>query len=351
MDFAELISNRFVLAGLVVVAFAILSKVLVYIIDKIILALTRHTKTSFDDEIVSTIKNPLTWLILSFGLAFALKTLQSGHYLIDYSSKLVITVQILLVVVMAVRVADILINHWGGTFSKRTKSTIDRDVLPIARKSVKAVLVILALLLIMSSWDINIGGFLAGMGIAGIAIGFAVKDSLANIFGGISLILDEAYKVGDIIQLESGEIGNVVDIGLRSTKIRTRKNELMILPNGYMANSKILNHQLPDLSVRVDVNFCVEYGTEIDLVEKVISTTLKKNDYSLDEPEPTVLFLLMGDFSLNFQARFWIQDVRNRVRFQSQATKDIYNALKQAKIGIPFPTNLIHLKTESSLPK
>ena len=150
---------------------------------------------------------------------------------------------------------DIFIAYYGKKFAAKTKSTMDDSLIPLVEKFTKWFFVIIALLIIFSKWGVDIGAVLAGLGIAGIAIGFAVKDSLANIFGGISLILDKNFKVGDKIKIDSGDVGVIEDIGLRSTKLKDYDNHLIIVPNGKLANSKIVNYVKPNPKLKFKIDF------------------------------------------------------------------------------------------------
>jgi len=181
-------------------------------------------------------------------------------------------------------------------------------------------------------------------GIAGIAISLAVKDSLTNVLGGIQLVLDKTFKVGDKVQLESGEMGVILDIGLRSTKLKTFDNEVIYIPNGSLANAKIKNFTQPDLSVRVNVNFGVEYGTDPEKVRQVIFDAIRKMDGILEDPPPDVQFLQMSDFSLDFVARVWVASYTEAYKTKLKLTEEVYRALNGAGIGIPFPTRTIYTK-------
>jgi small-conductance mechanosensitive channel len=171
-----------------------------------------------------------------------------------------------------------------------------------------------------------------------------LQDSLKNVFGGITLILDKTFRVGDKIKLESGEVGEIEDIGLRSTKLRTYDNELIYVPNGQLANARVQNYTRPTEMVRVSVVFGVEYGSDVKKVQKTVLGVIKKIKDILDKPEPTVQFLEMGDFSLNFAARFWVPRWDKSFGKKLEATEKIYDALNKAKIGIAFPTQTIYLK-------
>ena len=166
---------------------------------------------------------------------------------------------------------------------------------------------IIVLLAILKIWGIQIGPLLAGLGIGGIAIAFAMQSTLGNIFGGVSLILDKTIKVGDVVYLDNETKGTILDIGLRSTKIKTFDNELIIIPNGEVANKKIQNVVQPDPSARVVIPFSVAYGSNVDKVKKIVLKEIAKIDGKDEEKEPNVRFLSMGDSALLFKAYFWMK--------------------------------------------
>jgi len=197
---------------------------------------------------------------------------------------------------------------------------------------------------ILSVWDVNIGPLLGGLGIAGLALSFALKDSLANVFGGLSLILDQAIKVGDRIQLESGEQGTVIDTGIRSTKIRTFNNEIITVPNGQLAVSRIQNFAKPDLSHRLVIDFGVDYESDVDLVRKTVLEVVKNMEGIMEDPMAEVLFLSMEDYYLKFSARFWVSNYEDGWDKKLEATDKIFKALKDAKIDIPFPIQTVNVK-------
>ena len=187
---------------------------------------------------------------------------------------------------------------------------------------------------------------LASLGIAGVAVAFALQNTLGNIFGGISLILDKSIKIGDKIRLDNDAMGIVLDVGLRSTKIRTWDNELITIPNGKMADSRILNFMQPDLTVRGAIEFGVEYGSDPAKVRKVVLDAISKIPRVLKDPEPKVLMMEMSDFALKFKAFFWVDNFDLKFDTKSAATEEIYKSLGKAGIGIPFPTRTIYIKEE-----
>ena len=144
--------------------------------------------------------------------------------------------------------------------------------------------------------------------------------------------------------LESGEVGEVLDVGLRSTKLRTYDNEVIFLPNSQLANARIKNFTRPDVSIRVTVNFGVAYGSDVARVKQVVLDTIRELDDILQEPAPQVLFLNMSDFSLDMCARVWADNYGKQFARKLEMTELIYGTLNESGIEIPFPTRALYMK-------
>lgn len=158
------------------------------------------------------------------------------------------------------------------------------------------------------------------------------------------MILDKSIKVGDLIYLDADTRGKVLAIGLRSTRILTFDNELIIVPNSKVADSKIQNIAEPDPKARVVIPFSVEYGSDVNKVKKIVLAEIKKVEHFIAEPEPIVRFIEMGQSSLNFKAYFYVDSFEFRWAAIDESNTRIYNLLNKAGIGIPFPQMDVHLK-------
>lgn len=332
--------NRWVQAGVVLVGFVVLTFILFLIVEKIILKLTVKTKTKVDDIILARTKKPVFWLLIVLGLRISFEIVFEQPIVFGVLE----SIGALIFVIVLARVVNAIIDGWGHVFAKKTKTDMDETLLPLFRKVVNVVFVLVGVLWILNIWDINITPYLAGLGIGGLVLGLALQDSLKNIFGGVSLIFDKTFTVGDKIKLESGELGEIVDIGLRSTRLNTYDNEVIVIPNGQMANMRIQNYVQPNPRVRVVVKFGVEYGNKIERVKKVADGVLKKLKDVSSEPYMDTVFTEMGDSALLFESRFWVEDYREAYNKKLEATEKIYAALNKAKIGIAFPTQTIYLR-------
>jgi MscS family membrane protein len=312
-----------------------------FIFGKVLKPLTKKTDTKVDDLIIKSISSIVFYVVLVLGIKYGLQyfELRTAIY-----NNLINTLLVIIVSLLLIRIVNNFFKHWAEEWRFKTKTTTDERIIPLLQKIVKAVIIILAVVFIFSAWNINISPLLATAGIAGLAIGLAVKDSLANILGGLQLVLDKTFKVGDKVELESGEMGVILDIGLRSTKLKTYDNEVIHIPNGTLANAKIKNFTQPDFSIRVNVKFGVVYGSDAEKVRQVVVEALKKIEEVLEDPEPVVQFLNMSDFSLDFIARAWVREYTQAYSMKLKMTEEIYKALNKAKIGIPFPTRTVYTK-------
>jgi len=329
---------KFLFVLFITLIIAFLAKV---ILKKLFKPLVKKTKTKIDDLIIKSISSIIFYIIFFLGFKFGLQYFELKT---TVWNDLINSILIIIVALFFFRIIHNFSQQWMKEWKFKTKTTADERLIPLLQKILKAVVIILACFFIFDAWNIDISPLLATAGIAGLAIGLAVKDSLSNILGGLQLVLDKTFKVGDKVKLESGEMGVILDIGLRSTKLKTYDNEVIYIPNGYLANAKIKNYTHPDLSIRVNVNFGVEYGSDPDKVEKIVLEAIKKIDAVIDEPGPAVQFINMSDFSLDFVARAWVRNYTEAYSTKIKMTDEIYNALNKANIGIPFPTQTVYTK-------
>ncbi len=338
----QFIWENVVLRFLAILVITIIAAFLLKVVLKTALKpLTKKTKTKVDDIIVKSLSSIIFYVILLIGIKAGLSQFQLTT---NVFQNIVNTLLVLILSIFLFKIIGHFADLWMKEWKFKTKTTADERLIPFLQKILKSIVIILAVIFIFSAWKVNISPFLATAGIAGLAIGLAVKDSLSNILGGLQLVLDRTFKVGDKVELESGEMGVIMDIGLRSTKLRTYDNEMIYIPNGFLANAKIKNFTHPDVSIRVNVEFGVVYGSDTEKVRHVVLEAIKNIDTVVEEPEPVVQFLKMSDFSLDFIARAWVKEYTEAYSTKIRMTDEIYNALNRAGVGIPFPTRTVYTK-------
>jgi len=310
----------------------------------ILIPLVRKTQTELDDIVIRATKKVLAYTIPVVGLMVALTPFSLET---PVPSRILFSVLVLLLIRTMLGSIEEVSIWLQKIWITKTESTLNDGILPIARKATKTMVVIMGVLIILGEWKIQIGPMLGALGIGGLAIGLALNTSLANIFGGIQLILDSSIRVGDKVMLESGEVGVILDIGLRSTKIRTYDNEVISVPNSQLSNARIKNYTQPDVTIRVTVNFSVAYGSSIAHAKDVVLKAISNLDDISKEPEPQVLFLNMGDFSLDMCARVWVDEYGKQFQKKLEMTELIYNTLNKNGLEIPFPTRTVFIKQKS----
>ncbi len=332
-------------SAIVVILSFVVATIALYILKFAATRIATKTKTRVDDEILKAMEKPVFRLIILGGLYIAISLLEPSA-ITDFSLRAIISAAYLIITFFVLEVIDIIVNDILRELAKRTESSMDDEIVPIFHRAAKIVVWIFAIILILGVWGVDVAPFLAGLGIAGLAISFALKETLSNIISGISLIMDHAFRVGDKVQLDSGESGVIHEITLRSTRIKTYDNEIIIIPNNHMAAAKIKNYTQPTLDLRVVVPFSVAYGADPDKVKKIVLKTLQSIEGVLKEPKPDVIFKEMGEYALNFEARFWVGHYNEAFSKKLEATDKIYKTLNKHKIEIPFPTRTVYLREE-----
>ena len=335
------LENKYLAAVAILLATVIIAQVVLFLFSLYLKRIASKTETIIDDLIFDKTKKPVFFLILVYGLKITL--LDLGW--IGLTAKIVDSLMAITFLFILMRVFDIIVESWGQTFAKKTDTKLDDVLLPLFHKIGKVVFTLISLMWLLHIWGVNITPYLAGVGISGIVLGLALQDSLKNVLGGINLMMDKTFQIGDKIKLESGELGKIHDIGLRSTKLVTFDNEVLYVPNGYLANSRVMNFTHPDNRVRGKVEFMVGYGEDVEKVKKLIHDVVIKNVKELAKgKEVTVQFYEMADFGLRFRVFFWTEHWDKEAGVKMEITKLVYDTLNKNKIGIPYPTQVVYVK-------
>ena len=198
----------------------------------------------------------------------------------------------------------------------------------------------------LSTYHVDFGVLLAGVGVVGLVIALAAQDTLSNFFSGILLLLDQGFKTGDMIYFNDTYC-LIRDIGLRSTKIYDIVNHVMIItPNNSLANQNILNLTRPDRYYRIRIEVGVSYDSDPDQVEKLLLEVAEQNsDVEQDDPTrmPLVRFQDFGDSSLTFVLVAWINNVIKIRQINSDLHHQVFDKLKDAGVTIAFPQRDVHI--------
>lgn len=327
----------------IVFIYAFLAKGVDIFIDRILRSLAAKTRITFDDKLINFLHVPTSWSVFWFGVLHALTIKPLAEPWANILPQIAQSMILIIWLIAMLRVFNWLVEHYMSSAHERGK--IGKDLFMLLKNVLRVIVIIAGLIWLLSIWQINLTPLFASAGIAGIAVALAAKDSLANFFGGISIFMDNTYKVGEYIILESSERGEVVEIGIRSTRLKTRDDVIITIPNSIMANSKIINESAPIPRFRIRVPVGVAYGSNLEKVEAVLLAVADANENIEKYPEPRVRLRTFADSSVNFELLCWVKDPRDKGLETHNLLKAAYNAFAEQEITIPFPQRDVHIMT------
>ncbi|WDT86975.1 mechanosensitive ion channel family protein [Alteromonas sp. 009811495] len=232
----------------------------------------------------------------------------------------------------------------------RDQSTLVKNTSAIASGAVRAVFAIMAVLIILSTMGISITPVVASLGITSLAVALALQPTLENFFSGIQLVMDKPIRIGDFIELDSGEQGFVEKIGWRSTWVRMLPNNIVIMPNSKLSNSKLINYYYPERELSVPVEVGVHYSSDLEQVEKVCLAVaediLAKHEYGVKTFQPFVLFHTFDNSSINLTVMLRTREYFNRFFIKSAFIKALKKRFDEEGIVIPFPITALNIDQE-----
>ncbi|RBP53322.1 mechanosensitive ion channel family protein [Arenicella xantha] len=309
--------------------------------------LSKRTKSDLDDAIISEIRGPIFSSTLWFGVIVATQSAGFTDGAYRFITPIALSMILLALTRMALSVSGKLITTLSRDQVRFRKLDIRTEPLLIITS--KIVLMLISAYMVLMVWGINPVGLLASAGIVGIAVGFAAKDTLANLFSGVFILADRPYKLGDFVILDSGERGQVTHIGIRSTRLLTRDDIEVTVPNGVIGNAKIVNESGGShtaMRIRLDVQ-CA-YDADLDEVERLLME-LAENEPEINvHPTPRVRVRGFRDSGIDVQLMGWINEPADRGRITHIMFKKIHAAFREHELEIPFPKRDITIKHEES---
>jgi len=343
-DIAGIFESPMLAAAVIFIIYIFLAKIADIFTDKVIRRLTKFTKTGLDDRVIDLLHRPVFFTVIIFGSTHALSTLNLPE---KYSYYLNGTLFSLLAVLWCICIIKVSSSIIENSIQKGPDTTgLSQEVSPLIENLWTVLVIIGSIMLVLSIWEVNVTPLLASAGIAGVAVALAAKDTLANFFGGISIFIDKPYKIGDYIVLDRGERGEVVKIGIRSTRIKTRDDIMISIPNAIIANTKIINESAPVPNFRIRVPISVAYGSDIEMVEQTLMEIAAENENVQNSPEPRVRFRAFGESSLNFELLCWAKEPSLRGKTIHELNKRVYNKFNETGISIPFPQRTVYLRED-----
>jgi len=323
------------------------SVLIAWIFDRFIISTLKRlavkTKFELDDRLIELLHGPIYSSIIILGLALAVHTLEPVEPFDFIIYSVLQSIAYLIWAVLILRITKLVLGHVAR--SDRHISILHPQTLPLFENITNIAIFVFAVYIIFSTWHVDMTAWLASAGIVGIAIGFAAKDTLANLFSGVFILADAPYKIGDFVVLDTGERGEVTHIGIRSTRLLTRDDIEVTVPNSVMGNTKIINESGgPGEKYRIRIAVGVAYGSDIDKVREVLVNIALNEEAVCEDPEPRVRFRRFGASGLDFELLCWIDQPVLRGRLIDALNCQVYKRFIEEKIEIPYSKHDLYIR-------
>jgi MscS family membrane protein len=333
------------LLTLLLVAIAwVVGKLIKMLVYRSMMKLASRTGSNADDLLIAHLTRPLVLTTVTLALMMVVSVYRLPQVLQDTTLSILATILLFSWLRAGLRAGPILLEIVAS--HQHRLEIVQASTIPIFDMTIKILLVGLAAYIFLMIWGINPTAWLASAGVIGIAVGFAAKDTLANLISGIAILADAPYKIGDYVVLDSGERGRITHLGMRSTRLLTRDDVEVTVPNAVIANAKIVNESGgPWVKHRMRVPVGVAYGSDVDEVCQVLEEIANDNPQVVKDPAPRARMRALGNSSLDFELMAWIELPELRGLVRHDLLINIYKVFNQRGIKIPFPQTDIHVRS------
>jgi len=342
--------GQFVGAFLALVIALLGRKLLVHFFARIMKPLSQRTASDYDDLFVDSLQKPLEFLVFTAGLFVAAAILAlpvepiNLRLFVQSLLKLMVTAGVAWIFFNLTNLVDTFLSRWA----EQTESLLDDQLIPFIRKSLKAFVIVIAAIMAIQNLGYSISGLLASLGIGGLAVALAAKDTLSNIFGSLMIILDRPFKIGDWVKAGDLE-GTVEEIGFRSTKVRTFAKTLITVPNNVIANLAVNNFsRMPKRRIKMTVG--VTYATTPAQMRQAVERirAMLTAHPAIDQEFFLVHFTDFGASSLDIMVYCFTTTTvwRDYLDARQDVCLKIMDILEGMGLEIAFPSRTVYLHAE-----
>jgi small-conductance mechanosensitive channel len=305
----------------------------------------KRTGTTLDDILIVAARTPLRALILVAGAELALSHLQflpeSWQSPID---RIFFALYSLFIYFFVYRLIGRLILWYQRGVADRSRTELDDRFTELFRRIALLAVSAVAAIMVLGRFGIEVSALVTTLGIGSLAIALAAQETLADMISGFTIMVDQPFKVGDRVEIQDIDTwGDVTEIGLRSTRILTRDNRMVSVPNSVIGKGMVVNYSVPDTVYRVQTHVGVAYGTDIELARQMMIKAIRQEEWVMADKPVEALMLEFGESALIFRVRCWIEHYVETRRILDKMNTALYRTLNQEGIAIPFPQRDIRL--------
>ena len=345
----EIFTNKFygntigdwLISAAIIIGGYLFSRILYWFISNIVMKATKKTKTKLDDILVETLEKPiiLAVVLASFWYGIKYLTLSTGNE--EFMDRVFYVAITFDVSWFLVRTIDGIIVNYLTPLVEKSESDLDDQLLPLIRKSIKIAIWSIAVIVGLNNAGYNVGALLAGLGIGGIALAMAAKDTVANLFGGVTIFTDKPFTLGDRV-VADGFDGTIEAIGFRSTRLRTLEGRIVTIPNTTFTSSSIENISTePNRKIGLDLGLTYDTTPEQMKLAKVILKDIVEAHQDFLDEDFVNIFNGFGDFSLNLKFIYYVKKGADIWMAIDTINQEVLERFNEAELDFAFPTQTI----------
>jgi MscS family membrane protein len=323
------------------------SKFLDFVIRVQLKRWAKKTATRFDDYIIDLVHGPIKVITFVILLHIGLRIFSWPAWFSVYLSQALKIVVATSITYVALKFVEMLLNYWRDRATE-TDGTLNEQIYPMVRKTLKAFIVLVAVLVTSQNLGINITGILASFSVGALAVGLAAQDTLANLFGAVAILLDRPFKIGDRIKLDGGVDGVVEAIGLRSTRVRNLDGHLVAIPNKTVGSATITNITLrPNIKTVMTIGLVYDTTTaQLKLAMDILDDIFRAHPMTQDV---WITFKEFGSSALNIEVVHWWNstDYQKYLAGIQGFNLSILRRFAEANLQMAYPTQTLYLKTDA----
>lgn len=321
-----------------------------------LLPLTRRTKTTLDLLIVQYSRWPVLLLAASAGGNFvyravveSLEESVKAEWAPTLWNRLIAgglyCIAVLSAFLLAYALVMAICDWYLREVAAKTKTRLDDQMVNLFRRVSKVAVLFLALTVILGHFNVKITALLGAAGVASLAVALAAQETFANMISGFTILVDRPFRIGDRIELPDGTVGDIFEVGLRSTKILTFDNTLVILPNKEISAARITNHSYPDPKFKIRRNYTVAYGSDVAKIKRILVEIAAAHPKVLKDPAPDAYFTDFGDSALVIKLICCVADYKDAFVTTDQLNMEVNRRFAEEGVEIPFPQRDIHIRS------
>ena len=301
------------------------------------------TKTHLDDVLVGAVKTPVRIAIIVAGVQFALKQVDiiSDSKLQDSIESFFFAAYLLIIYAALLRLITSLASWYAEDVALKTETELDDKFLSFFRALANVMVTVIVIIILLGRFGIELSALVTTLGIGTLAVALAAQETLSDIISGFIIMIDQPFNVGDRVEiLDIDTWGDVTEIGLRSTRVLTRDNRMVAIPNSVIGKGLVVNYSDPSTVYRVQTHIGVSYGTDLEKARYVMKEAIRAQEWVMKDQPIEALMLEFGGSAMIFRVRCWIEHYVEKRRAIDRMNTALYHAVNAEGIEIEPLTSI-----------